>query len=111
MVISLWPVAPEYFWRVVRVCRLPWMLAVEAEDWSRRFRSLASQHRVLSPVRELGGPPARRVEKWSITNISELPDDNWDCVTAMHVLEHMISPSVFTAQLYRITKSYGLLYC
>lgn len=44
----------------------------------------------------------------SAADISELSDDGYDCVTAMHVLEHVISPTEFTAQLYRITKPGGL---
>ena len=44
----------------------------------------------------------------SVTDVSELPDATYDCVTAMHVLEHVISPSEFTSELFRITRPGGL---
>ncbi|GEM_PF-2471178 len=44
----------------------------------------------------------------SVTNVSELSDATYDCVTAMHVLEHVISPTEFTSELFRITRPGGL---
>jgi len=41
------------------------------------------------------------------TDVSDLPDAGFDCVTAMHVLEHVTSPTEFTAHLFRITKPGG----
>ncbi len=44
----------------------------------------------------------------STSDIAELPDVAFDCVTAMHVLEHVSSPAEFTSQLFRITRPDGL---
>ena len=44
----------------------------------------------------------------AVADVADLPDDNYDCVTAIHVLEHVTSPSDFMAHLFRITKPGGL---
>lgn len=44
-----------------------------------------------------------------VQDVSELPDESFDCVTLMHVLEHVSSPSSFAAELFRITRQGG--YC
>lgn len=41
-------------------------------------------------------------------DVSELADESFDCVTAMHVLEHVTSPTDFMDHLFRITKPGGL---
>lgn len=43
-----------------------------------------------------------------VQDVSELSDDAFDCVTLMHVLEHVSSPAAFAADLYRITRRGGL---
>ncbi|MCR9198653.1 MAG: class I SAM-dependent methyltransferase [Planctomycetaceae bacterium] len=44
-----------------------------------------------------------------VQDLSELPSDAFDCVTLMHVLEHVTSPASFAADLYRVTRPGG--YC
>jgi 2-polyprenyl-3-methyl-5-hydroxy-6-metoxy-1,4-benzoquinol methylase/glycosyltransferase involved in cell wall biosynthesis len=43
------------------------------------------------------------------TKLSEVPDGSFDCVTAMHVLEHTHSPKEFLAHCRRILANRGLL--
>ncbi|GAB5441132.1 MAG: hypothetical protein Fues2KO_14810 [Fuerstiella sp.] len=40
-------------------------------------------------------------------DVSELPDESWDCVTAIHVLEHVTSPKEFMQQMHRICRPGG----
>ncbi|MEQ9408094.1 MAG: class I SAM-dependent methyltransferase [Fuerstiella sp.] len=42
------------------------------------------------------------------TDVADLPDACFDCVTAIHVLEHVTAPSAFMADLFRITRPGGL---
>lgn len=44
----------------------------------------------------------------SVADIADLPDSAFDCVTLMHVLEHVPSPAEFTRHLMRITKPGGV---
>lgn len=43
-----------------------------------------------------------------VADVADLSDQSYDSVTAMHVLEHVTSPSEFMAHLFRITKPGGL---
>lgn len=43
-----------------------------------------------------------------VSDISELPDQSYDCVTAIHVLEHVPSPKQFMQHAYRICRPGGL---
>ena len=58
----------------------------------------------------LGTVQAARAAGRDVTDsdVSELPSESFDCVTSMHVLEHVTSPSEFTSHLYRITRPGGL---
>ena len=44
----------------------------------------------------------------STDNLSDLSDNRYECVTAIHVLEHVILPKEFLAEVYRILKPDGV---
>ncbi len=44
----------------------------------------------------------------TVRDVAELESDYYDCVTAMHVLEHVTSPSEFLGHLFRITRPGGV---
>ncbi len=44
----------------------------------------------------------------TVQDVSQLKTDSFDCVTAMHVLEHVTSPADFMENLFRITRPGGL---
>ena len=44
----------------------------------------------------------------TVRDVSQLKTNDFDCVTAMHVLEHVTSPTEFMEHLFRITRPGGL---